>query len=136
MALLIDSSVVIGMERRRLPLAWLSTALDADEGVGMSVISLSELLLGAHLAEPQRRREQREAFLEDVLRLVYVLDFDSAVARVHANLWAQLRNRGAMIGLHDLIIAATAVSNGHHLMTDNVREFQRIPGLNIRTPAW
>jgi tRNA(fMet)-specific endonuclease VapC len=136
MALLIDSSVVIGMERRGLPLAWLSAALDADELMGMSAISLSELLLGAHLADPQRRREQREAFLEDVLRLVYVLDFDAAAARVHANLWAQLRSTGAMIGFHDLIIAATAVSNGYHLLTDNVREFERIPRLTVRTPAW
>jgi predicted nucleic acid-binding protein len=67
MALLIDSSVVIGLERRGLTLAWLVAALGSNEPLGLSAITLSELLLGARLADHQRRREQREAFIQDVL---------------------------------------------------------------------
>ena len=136
MALLIDSSVVIELERRRLTLDWLATSLEADEPLGISAVTLSEMLVGVHLADTKQRREAREAFIEDVLEIAEVLDFDASAAAVHARLWARLRGAGAMIGLHDLIIAATALAHDYDVMTDNVEEFQRIPSLQLRQPDW
>ncbi len=41
-----------------------------------------------------------------------------------------------MIALHDLIIAATALANGYGVLTENVRDFIRVPGLEVRQPTW
>ena len=43
---------------------------------------------------------------------------------------------GQIIGHNDLIIASTALANDYDLLTDNVREFQRVPGLTMRQPVW
>ena len=65
-----------------------------------------------------------------------VAPFDSAVARVHARLWAEMSAQGQRIGPRDLLIAATAVRLGAAVLTNNVAEFARVPGLVVRTPAW
>jgi tRNA(fMet)-specific endonuclease VapC len=53
------------------------------------------------------------------------------VARIHAQLWAELQTRGTMIGLHDLIIAATCLTLGYKLVSANEREFAQVTGLVI-----
>lgn len=44
-----------------------------------------------------------------------------------------LRRAGTPIGERDLMIAATALANGHDVLTANVREFERVPGLRVVT---
>lgn len=75
-------------------------------------------------------------FVERVLARVPVLPFDLAVARMHAQLAFELFAIGRPIGSHDLLIAATAVAHGYDLLTLNVREFERVPGLIVRRPHW
>jgi tRNA(fMet)-specific endonuclease VapC len=41
-----------------------------------------------------------------------------------------------MIGLHDIEVAATALTHGYGVLTDNVRDFERVPGLIVRQPVW
>ena len=53
------------------------------------------------------------------------------VARLHADIGAGLMRRGQLIGAHDLIIAATARHHALSLLTDNVSEFARVPGLHV-----
>jgi len=66
-----------------------------------------------------------------VLATIPVLDFTLEVARTHAEILAILRSRGEVIGAHDLIIAATALSAGHAVLTRDVDELRRVPGLEI-----
>jgi Predicted nucleic acid-binding protein, contains PIN domain len=54
---------------------------------------------------------------------------DLACARAHAQIWAELRSAGTIIGPHDLWLAATCVAHGLTMVTANVREFERVPGL-------
>jgi tRNA(fMet)-specific endonuclease VapC len=56
------------------------------------------------------------------------------VARVHAELWAQLGARGETIGAHDLWIAATALTHGLGVATRNTADFARVPGLRVLAP--
>jgi tRNA(fMet)-specific endonuclease VapC len=60
-----------------------------------------------------------------------VLEFTVAAARVHAEIHAELAKKGQMIGAHDLIIAATACCHDLSMLTDNVQEFSRVPGLRV-----
>jgi tRNA(fMet)-specific endonuclease VapC len=104
---------------------------DNSQKIYISVVVLSELLMGVHRANTEERRQRRSAFVETVISGVGVLDFTVPVARAHAEIYADLAKQGQMIGAHDLIIAATARFHNLTLLTDNVREFSRVPGLQV-----
>jgi predicted nucleic acid-binding protein len=132
---LIDSSVLISIERSGL-MADALTDLLAEEDVLIASITASELLVGVHKADTPARRDKRQQFVEGLIDSVPLIPFDLAVARVHAALTAQLQESGVAIGAHDLIVAATALAHGCDVMTANVREFQRVPGLEVIAPDW
>jgi len=69
--------------------------------------------------------------VEGVLASLSVLPIDLAIARSHAQIGATLAIAGTPIGVHDLWLAASCVAHGLDLVTANVREFQRVPGLVI-----
>jgi tRNA(fMet)-specific endonuclease VapC len=60
-----------------------------------------------------------------------MLSFDPAAATVYASIRAHLQASGQLIGPNDLIIAATAVAHHALLVSANVREFRRVPGLRV-----
>ena len=96
--------------------------------VCISVITKSELLFGVEVSS---RRQQDEAALDAFLRYVEVLDFPDEAAPHYAKIRADLKTRGRMIGANDLFIAAHARSLALTLVTNNTREFERIPNLAI-----
>ena len=130
MGQVVDTSVWISLERSGRPIG---TLLDAfpDQEIVIAAITASELLAGAHLANTSKRRQAREQVVAAIVRAVTVVPFDLTVAHVHAKLWAELTSRGDMIGAHDLQIAATAMALGHSVITLDVREFRRVPGLTV-----
>jgi len=77
-------------------------------------------------------RARRIALVEAILREIPLIDLDLAVARVHAQIWAEQQAKGLMIGVHDLWIAATCIAHGFRIATVNVRDFERIPGLQVQ----
>ena len=131
MAFLIDTTAFILLERRGGDLAALAARLPADESVTIATITASELLVGVHRGAGAAQRTRREAFVESILENVPTLPFDLRAARVHARLVAQLAGEGSRIGAHDLLIAATALTHGCTVLTANIREFSRVPGLNV-----
>jgi len=94
--------------------------------VCISVITKSELLFGVEVSP---RRQQDELALTAFLGYVEVLDFPDTASSHYAQIRADLKKRGAMIGANDLFIAAHARSLGLTLVTNNSREFGRIPHL-------
>lgn len=130
MGLLLDASVLIGYERRRLGYGALISGRE-DDVYYISVITVSELLHGVHRAEDAAVRARRSAWVEAVLRQMPVLEIDSAIARTHARLWADMATREQPIGAHDTWIAASAITHGLVLATGNVRHFGRVPGLQL-----
>ena len=135
MAQLIDATIFITLERRGQHTLDLP-AIAPDERIGIAAITASEPLVGIHRADSPERRLQREAFVEAVFEQMPILPFDLRVARVHAQVWAQLTAAGQMIGAHDLLVAATALAHGYSVLTDNLQEFHRVPGLVVRRPNW
>lgn len=129
MGLVVDTNVFINFERRGEPVD-VSPWEPTDE-VFISSITVSELLMGVHRADTEVRRNRRSAFVEAIIGGIYVLDFSTDVARVHAGIYADLIVRGEPIGAHDLIIAATARYHDLSLLTDNVDEFSRVSGLRV-----
>lgn len=99
--------------------------LNAD-GLCISTIVLMELLHGAaKFARPEHNRQEVERF---AARLE-VLVFDSEAADHAADIRAALERAGTPIGGYDLLIAGHARSRGLIVVTGNLREFERVPGL-------
>ena len=97
----------------------------------LSVITASELLHGVHRAIQPAVRTKRAAFVEAILERFPLLPVDLVTARTHAQVWAELAAAGQMIGPHDLWLAATCIAHGLTMVTANVREFARVPGLAV-----
>ncbi len=130
MGLLIDSSVLIAVERGQLRADTVAGAAHPEEPVAIAAITASELLHGVHrLAGARRVRTER--MLTRWLAELPVIPFDVEVARVHAALAAQQRRCGRPVGSHDLMIAATAVHLDYRVATRDRRSFARIDGLAV-----
>ena len=98
----------------------------------ISVISKAELMYGVELSP---RKAQDAKALAAFLLHAEVLDFPDAAAEHYGKIRAGLKLRGEMIGANDLLIAAHARSLGLTLVTNNTREFGRVPGLKVENWA-
>ena len=127
MGLILDTNVFIHSERSGNPIDFSKWEEYGD--VYISAITTSELLVGVHYAKTPEQQARRSAFVESVLAKIPVLSFETEESRVHAGLFASLAKQGKMIGAHDLIIAATAIVHDCAVLTENIREFKRVPGL-------
>ena len=96
--------------------------------VCVSVITKSELLYGVEVSP---RRQQNQAALTAFLNYVEVLDFPDNASSHYAQIRAQLKRSGKIIGANDLFIAAHARSLGLTLVTHNTQEFRRVHRLAI-----
>ena len=96
--------------------------------ISISVISKSELLCGIEVSP---RRMQDATALKAFLPHVEVLEFPDDAAIHYAQIRADLKTRGQMIGANDLFIAAHARSLGLKLVTNNTAEFGRVKGLAL-----
>ncbi|HEX7436998.1 MAG TPA: PIN domain-containing protein [Caldimonas sp.] len=126
MAVLIDTDLLIDLEQGNDAVE----SLLGEEERAISVITVSELLHGA-LRATGDRRARRHAFVEHVIGGIQAIPISETVARVHADLWADLAARGETIGAHDLWIAATAVTHGFGVATGDRTDFDRVPGLRV-----
>lgn len=95
----------------------------------VSSVAVAELAYGARLARESARAELAWRALLEPLEVV---PFDEAAAERHAEL--RLALRAVPIGERDLIVAATALAHGLVIVTRNVREFGRVPG--VRVESW
>jgi len=96
--------------------------------VCMSVITKAELLYGVEVSP---RRSQDAAALAAFLPYVETLDFSDGSALHYAEIRADLKKRGALIGANDLLIAAHARALDLSLVTNNTVELERVRGLAI-----
>lgn len=130
MGILIDASILVEHERGRLDLESRTRGRE-DEAFFLSVITVSELLHGVHRASTPVQKARRSAFVESIIDRLPLLAIDLPTARFHAELGAGLTSAGQSIGPHDLWLAAASLAHGLTLVTANVREFGRVPGLDL-----
>jgi len=122
---LLDTNIVIYVIKRR-PLQVLEI-FNRDHGrMAVSSITLAELVHGAEKSSDVSRNT---AVVEDFVSRLAVLPYDDKAAWQYGNIRATLEKSGQPIGINDLHIAAHARSNGLTLITNNLREFARVPGL-------
>jgi tRNA(fMet)-specific endonuclease VapC len=96
--------------------------------VAVSSIVLAELWYGI---ERSAQRKNNEVALGDFLQYVAALDWPIQAAPIYGRVRGRLAKKGTPIGANDLLIAAHALALDAVLVTDNVREFRRVPKLRI-----
>jgi tRNA(fMet)-specific endonuclease VapC len=94
--------------------------------MGISAVTLGELVFGA---ENSQHVEQNLADIEALAARLEVLPFDNPAAYHFGQIRAALYRTGQPIGPYDMMIAGQARAGGLILVTNNVREFERVPGL-------
>ena len=97
------------------------------EMINTSIIVASEMRYGIEKKNSLVLTER----VNVLLQTIHVLPFDIDADRFYGKIRANLEQQGKMIGANDLLIAAHALSINAILVTDNIREFQRIDGLII-----
>jgi tRNA(fMet)-specific endonuclease VapC len=128
MKLMLDTNICIDVikERPRSVLERFASHTVGD--IAISVITLAELEYGVSTSSrPAKNREALDQFVSPL----EVAPFDRQATTAYGRLRAVLEKRGQAIGSMDLLIAAHAVSRDVRLITHNVREFERVPGLKI-----
>lgn len=127
---LLDTNICIYVIKHRPP--QVREVFNRHHGhMAISAITLAELLHGAEKsADPARNL----AVVEDFCSRLAVLPYTEKAAGHYGNIRAELERRGQPIGVNDLHIAAHARSEGLVLVSNNLREFERVAGL--RTENW
>ncbi|MCL2713001.1 MAG: type II toxin-antitoxin system VapC family toxin [Methanomassiliicoccaceae archaeon] len=98
-------------------------------------IKIPSLVKGELLHGVQNNPRSKKADDLKVLFSTYeVVPFDSDASEEYARIRYEMMSKGELIGPKDMIIAATVLSNGGVLVTNNVKEFSHVPGL--RTENW
>jgi tRNA(fMet)-specific endonuclease VapC len=130
MGTLIDTSVLVAAQRNEIDLSR-TAASQPDEPVAIPAICAAELLHGPYRLSHAVARSRAEHRVEHLIASFPVIAFDLDMARVHAQLGAELAEKGTQVGAHDLMIAATAVWLDYRIATRDLRSFPKIRGLDI-----
>ena len=124
---MLDTNIAIYVIKRR-PISALEKFNQYASQMCVSSITVAELI---HGAEKSQNSQQAFAVVEDFLSRLSVLDYDYSAAGHYGDIRADLERKGTPIGVNDLHIAGHARSAGLILVSNNLREFERVEGLRL-----
>ena len=126
---LLDTNICIYIRQRKPPeILRRFEKLNPGEAA-ISVITYGELLYGA---EKSRHRTAALELLRELVHYLPALPLPEAAGPAYGEIRAELESKGELIGNNDLWIAAHAMAEHLTLITNNEREFRRVPGLKIQ----
>ena len=128
MTYLLDTNICIYALKRRSTEVLAQLRAVGPDAVALSVITVLELRQGA---ERSSKRKQAHERLDFFLSPMTVLPFQEEDARIAARIRMYLSGKGEKIGDLDSLIASQALARDLILVTNNVREFERVPGLEV-----
>lgn len=128
MKVLLDTNTCIYLIRQRPPEVLRRFEEHTVGDIGVSSVTAAELYFGA---EKSRRPDQNRRALGQFLLPLEVAGFGHEAAAAYGGIRATLERQGTPIGSLDTLIAAHAVSLNVTLVTNNTREFARVPGLEL-----
>ena len=96
----------------------------------MSAVTFAELSYGVQVSAAAKRK-QNQSVLDSLVLHLAVLDWPQDAAKHYAEIRADLNKRGAQLGAADLMIAAHARAVGAIVVTNNVKDFERVKSLEV-----
>ncbi len=128
MKYLLDTNACINYINGRAPRVRDQVNSKSSSDIVISAITKGEMYYGSSKSQtPERSRAKQD----DFLRQFESIPFDDDAAEEYGGIRAFLEKRGSPIGKHDMLIAAIARARGLIVVTHNISEFERIPGLNV-----
>lgn len=124
---MLDTNIVIYVIKRR-PVEALAVFNRHAGQMCISSITLAELM---HGAEKSARPEHNLRQVEDFVSRLEVLEYGTKAAAHYGDIRASLERQGTPIGVNDLHIAGHARSEGLTLVTNNLKEFERVEALRL-----
>ena len=131
MRYMLDTDICIYTINNRPPYVLKAFREHESAGLGISSVTAAELFFGVARTASQRNLDALRRFLS----ALEIADFDAGAAEVGGSLRSWLAGQGTPIGPYDTLIAAHAQALGVTLVTNNTREFERVPGLRIENWA-
>jgi len=132
--IVLDSSVIIAAERRGRTVREILEQLKALQGdveIGISVVTVAELVHGAYRTKTQAQQQRRLEFIERLSSDVPVYPITLDIAWLAGRIEGQQGALGVQFAFEDLLIGATALHLSYDLATLNLRDFKRIPKLSV-----
>jgi tRNA(fMet)-specific endonuclease VapC len=126
MSYLLDTDICITLIRHKPPALLQHITRHTLDEIAISSITAAELQFGVQKSQYPERNQRA---LEQFLLPLSIIAFDYAAAMHYGQIRAALERQGTPIGALDLLIAAHALSLTYTLVTNNEREFARVPGL-------
>jgi len=121
---IIDSDVMIGLLKKKHEVVEMIKNIDMSDR-GTSIICIGEIMEGLD--------EKQAMELTKFFESIRIYDVNLDIIFIFVELRKTLRKKGQMIDNMDLLIASTCLANNLTLITGNVKHFERIKGLNIKT---
>lgn len=131
MRYMLDTDICIYVINARPPAVLEAFKAHAAEGLGISAVTAAELFFGVARTGSERNLQALRQFLA----ALEIAPFDDQAAEVFGSLRAWLTAQGTPIGPYDTQIAAHAQSLGLTLVSNNTREYARVPGLRVENWA-
>ena len=128
---MLDTNICIYVINARPPKVLARFRQERLGSIGVSSVTAAELAFGVAKSGSTRNREALEMFLAPL----EVMPFDASAIWHYGELRAGLERRGQPIGALDTMIAAHALASNTILVTNNTREFARVPGLRVKNWA-
>jgi tRNA(fMet)-specific endonuclease VapC len=128
MKYMLDTNVCVYIIRNKSPKLLQKLAQHSPSDVCISSITAAELQYGVHKSS---QPDQNQQALDQFLIPLAIMDFNHRAALEYGRTRAYLERSGTSIGALDTLIAAHALAEGLTLVTSNVGEFSRVPGLSM-----
>ena len=124
---MLDTDTFSYLVKEFLPVQQAALKIDPNR-IKISVVTQAEVWFGMQM---RAQGAHKQARIRELLEGFEVLPLDTEAAATYASIRAKLQKTGSLIGPNDLWIAAHALSKQMTLVTNNTREFKRVPGLKL-----
>ena len=132
MTYMLDTNICIYAMKKKPEMVLQRLRAELDNGICISSITLAELEYGMkHSSSPAKNEQALLRFLTPLS----ILPFGPAAASEYGEIRAYLQSQGTLIGPLDMLIAGHARAEKMILVTNNIREFERVPGLELENWA-
>lgn len=134
LGLVLDSSILIAAERRNMTADQIIEMVQQRVGevsIVLCSVTVAELGHGIYRTSNVEIRNRRRRFLDSLKTTVPIYPITGTTAEIVARIGGEQAAKGTNLPLGDLMIGACALEIGYAVVTSNVRDFNRIPGLNV-----